>query len=225
MLRNGIRRFDVKLLSDISPLWMSWVMAALLLLILLVTSLRPNMWRAKWRSLLSPMERKYEDENTSVVLNGMSYLFSISTYALLLLYMLGIRDDYSSQLHCSTFLWIALVVLGIDLLRQGLMAVLQYTFRFSFHLPSVIRHHHNLLLIFAVVGFAILLLAPHLSYNALQTLVIIACCSYVGILWWKIITTIGLDIQKSCYTLLYYLHIEIVPIAAMVMISSYIVGA
>ncbi len=200
---------------------------ALLLMILLASVLRPTMWKAKNRVLFSPMERKYEDENISVLLDGMSYLFSIGIYALLLMYLLRgeamtITND---TLPVTTYLQMAGVILLIDLLRQGLMAILQYTFRFSFHLPSIIRHHHNLLLIFAVVGFAILLFAPYLPYNALLTLVIITGCVYVGISWWKIITTIGLDIQKSCYTLLYYLHIEIVPVAAMVIISSHIVEA
>lgn len=200
-------------------------MAALLLLILLANAIHPTMWKAKWRVLLSPMERKYEDENASAAWNGLSYLFSIGTYALLLLYLLGTHEAGLSALQPSSFLWIALTIFGIDLLRQGLMAILQYTFRFHIHLPSVIRHHHDLLLVLAIVYFALLLLVNHLSYPVLLTLAIVAGIGYIGISWWKIITTVGLDLHTSCYTLLYYLHIEIVPIIAMVMISAHIVGA
>lgn len=200
-------------------------MGVLLLLILLANAMRPTMWRTTWRMLLSPMERKYEDENTSAVWTGLSYIFSIGTYALLLVYLVGTREVGFSALHYSSFQWVALTILGVDLLRQGFMVLLQYTFRFHIHFPSVIKHHHGLLLIFAMVCYAFLLLINHVSYSVLLTMVITACMCYVGISWWKIITTVGLDIHTSCYTILYYLHIEVVPIIAIVLISARIVEA
>lgn len=183
------------------------------MVILIATTTRPKVLQNIWRMFLSPIQRCYEDEDSNILQNTLLTLFQGGTLALVTLVSMTAIYGINGIADIRHFGQIIALIAGVWVGKIVLMKYIHYTFALSMQWSDWKKHYTSVWMMFCLVGFIYLLAAPYLSLSLRGW---IPCCLlvvYIISVAWKVIPSFSISIKNSLYLLLYFVHLEVLPIA------------
>lgn len=203
--------FVERISSPLSEPWCTWVLFLLALILGWAIQRQPALLRIAWQSSLARTGRNYSDAAVDTLTLVLTLVFRLGCVALTLdtLFYDG------EQFAFVDFVWTALLLLSIELVRMLLSALVGYTFDlpFSFQL-GYIQYTYLWLL------------------TSLPLLIIDAICIYAGthgltyvllaMVAFFMLTAMTIKSVRTCmthwasllYILLYILSLEVIPMLA-----------
>jgi len=193
-----------------------WVEALLLVLLLLTSAIQPRSIMQSLLALASPIQRRYTSGNNNVLFMLLRLVFQLGTLSLTLMLAVAAWMGKTAALTWNAYLAATTIVLVAMLVKGFVDKWIQLTFRFAVSEKIYYLYRNDMWQIMSLILWIILLLHPGLSNLALWIIPIVVLALYYAVLWWKIMQVFGWDISHIGYSLLYMVHVEILPLAAAV---------
>lgn len=209
-------------MSDIVNPWFSWVQTALLILAVLVFLYRPCVVKSTLQAFFSQSGRRYEDNAGDRLPDIMGYVFYLATMTMAV--ACGFQQIRHGHINLSgpLFGMIGLLVLGMDSLRLLMMRIVYWIYSVPMPWREVIKSYSDLRFVTGLVLWTYLLVLPYLSAVPAIAIPCVLALVYLAALYKRWHPQSGITLQSTAYALLYAIHLELVPIAAMVAGTAYI---
>lgn len=171
-------------------------------------------------TMFSKAERLYGEVQQNIVEELIINIFRIGTLAMAL-YLYAYR---TGEFRFTTYLLIAALVLGVDMLKLVLSVWINYTFRISKRFAQISAHYNNLWTVICCgIYTAVVVLLNVDNRMAVQWTLFgltVAAIVLIAIKWIRIFCT---NIRSLLYILLYILTLEVLPLLLMIAGTDYIV--
>ncbi len=201
---------------------MPWLEFALLGLLLVIGSLQPHMVLQTAQTAASPIQRRYITGANHPLLAGLTGLYQLSTISLALLVAVAALLGRGREINPQQYLLTVGIVAGISVVKFIVEQWIYITFRYTLNRKTYASYRSSLWTILSVVLWVLLVFSNHLDASVLWLVPSILVGIYWGILWWRIMQAFGWEASHIGYSLLYMLHIEILPVALAAMGVAYI---
>lgn len=209
----------IYLSSPVTEHWVGWLMLLLLLCLGLAILFQPGRYIRAFRSLPTTKERDSifvgsgSDNRSRVTLT----IYGIVVISLLLRWLQG-----SEEFGIMGLLPVAGCVMAAVLARWVMQRLVAFTFFQKAELEVLERHYHYLMDCTTLLLYPILLMALYgsVSRSAIVVLLVVLLVCYFGILTYKLLACLPLQLSALLWVPLYLLTVEAIPLAGMVAVSG-----
>lgn len=204
-------QFIDRISSPLSEPWVSWVLFFLVLTIGWAIQRQPALLRIAWQTSFARTGRNYSDAAVDTMAMVLTFLFRLGCMAL----TLDILFYNGAEFAFSDYIWTTLILLGVEIIRLIMSALINYTFHlpFSFAL-GYIQYTHLWLLtsvpLLIINGISIYF-GTSMTTNVMLAIVALLLLTAMTI---KSIRTCMTHWASFIYIQFYILSLEVIPLIA-----------
>lgn len=178
--------------------------------------LQPQCITHSLQALSSPIQRRYNTGSNHPLLLLLRALFELGTTSLALLMAVAAYTGHSAAVGVRHYGLVAAMIVVVVLVKALVDRWIQLTFRFTLHEKTYYRYRNELWMVVSLAMWVMMLFSPWLSPTLLWVLPGVVVILYVSILWWKITQAFGWNFQHMALTMMYMLHVEVLPIVVVI---------
>jgi len=219
---RGAQPSDAMQLYDHIIHWMPWVEAALLGILLLASAIQPHALSQCLHTIAAPIQRRYSMGGNSPLAAWIQKIYQLGTIALAILIGVAAYMGHTETLTIRQYLMVMGILVIVWLVKHCIDKWIQITFQFALHEQTYYAYQSNLWLVMSMILWAMVLVSEWLSVEATWLIPVAVWIVYWCILWWKIMQALGWHILHIGYSILYMLHLEILPTAIAVLGVAYL---
>lgn len=198
--------------SPLTEIWPCWILLAYLVLILFCVSRQPAILQDTIHSLLSKMDRSYNDTNTDRLTNLLIGIVRVGLIAFVIDLMLP-QQGFS----ILTYLMVAGAVAAFEICKKGITKMVSFVFELYRLYADPNTQYQGLWNLVAALFFPIILLGINYGTTPFFYWAIgIVMATYMLVLLIKMIQNYVTKPMSFVYILLYIVTIEVLPIASLI---------
>lgn len=215
MLLSGVQRFAVMQLFDIVTPWIGWIEAALLCVVLMISALQPRSVLLSLQTLSSPIQRRYTSGSNGVIVFVLRAIYQLGTISLALLIAVSAYMGNGIPLMPHHYGLVMVVVVVIVLIKALVDKWIHLTIHFPINEVTYLKYRSELWQALSLLLWIYIFFSEWCNETIKWFIPCLMIGLYVIILWWKLMQVFGWTIEHICYTLLYMIHVEILPVLLM----------
>lgn len=199
--------------TPLSESWTSWILLALLLLLVVALVRQPQLIGRSFNALFTKLKRSYSDAAGDVLTDAVLLLFRVGTLALAF-YVMGYTGGEFSFLYY-------LILVGAILLAKGikwlLVKLTTYIFSIRHGVEEAASSYDAIGVLFAAVLYPLTVLMVDFEWvmtGRVMTLLLLTTCLVLETI--KLIRIFAIKPMSLVYIAMYLMTLEILPVCALV---------
>lgn len=201
---------QLRISSPLAESWVAWALLSLLVVALIANQRQSGLIAGAFSALVRQEDRRYRDVGSDIFQWLLVRYFSAGVPALLL---------YAYYFHEPPFVaWKWLLIVGawvlIDLFKNGMVLLLRYTFGLEKLLPNVSYLYGDVWLLTGVCLYPMAVLVIYVGSGVWTTAAILLMATLLFMMaLLTIARTLLVNMVSALYILIYFLTLEVLPIA------------
>jgi len=218
MLPHGAQPSDAMQLYEMTIEWMPWAVFLLLVLVVLLSAIQPQVVAQSLQSLSAPIQRRYTSGGGHRPLVWLLQgLWELGTLSLVLLVAVAAKTGIKSPITLTHYGLSTAMVAAIVMVKGLMDKCLHYTFGYIVSEKIYYAYRNGLWMVMSMVLWVMLMCKDLLCERALWMIPSAVVVAYYGLLWWKVLQAFGWSGKHIGYSLLYILHLEVLPVVVAAM--------